>query len=557
MAAINTAVQNSNSVQRNEGLALLAPAQSNTTRLEQLVALAQNPAEKPLARGQALAEIDGITGGRRATLQLLDGGAPQTASARTEASVLALNARTSGGDLWSRKVDGVQNQLIQESRLNRVGNPEYSRALATLSNDIAHGRADLPEGTYTRLNVSNSISTNRTNPLAIQPISPENSTRTIDQLAPDAGRNNAEITRLSDRNNAIERQLGAGGVNWFQRDGLQAEQRRNFLAITALQSANGPYAKAVNDARLQPDRSENGRVYRALADSAVASRPPVIYINGVNTDVDRSALQAMELSELFRAPVDHVVNVSSMNSLVSGAMQIIGERASNLRLGLNVTDMKIQQHLTGNPPAAQSAANLILDQLDNSSGKVKIVGYSQGAAIGSEALRMVASVLAERKVDGKLLTLAEQRAILSRIEFLGIGPGAATRHVTTAYEVRHIEAQGRMPARTVETTRHLPGLDAIDYRTISDANDPIARLLNVSGPNGETTTSPNLGGAAGAMAQMQLPEGILPHLSYFRTYEATDPGSIYNPQMSNALHQWYAGAETARNTIIRGANTGQ
>ncbi len=546
MAAINTAVQNSNSVQRNEGLALLAPAQSNTTRLEQLIALAQNPAEKPLARGQALAEIDGITGGRRATLQLLDGGAPQIASARTESSVLALNSRTFGGDLWSRKVEGIQRQLAQEAQLNAAGNPQYSQALANMSNRIANGSANLPDGTYTRVNTPEWVTTNRDNPLRIDTISAQNSRLTIQGLDNRIAANSAEIARLEQVNTTLRQRL-EGNFNPIDQGRFRAEMANNGARILRLQGDNAVAGlernKAVNDARLQGDQFENGKMYRAVADQAVPSRPPVIFINGVNTDTNRSALQAMELSAQFRAPVDHVVNVSSMDKLLSGGLNIIADRGRLGRFDNNVSDQQIQQHLTGNPPAAQTAANAILDQLDNSTGKVKIVGYSQGAAIGSEALRMVESAL-----EARGLNLDQRKAILSRIEFLGIGPAAATRHVARTY-VGEDQGGPRLAG--------IPALGAIDYRTISDANDPISRALNISDPNGGATTGNDLGRTVQGLRQLASPGGVLPHLSYFRTYMATDPGSIYNPQMSNALHQWYAGAETPRNTIIRGANTGQ
>lgn len=517
------------------------------SRLDSLLAVAQNVGASPVARGAALAEADAIAGGRVEQTLARDGGAEARLVAGTAPSAPSGRLSTRiGGEIWSQRTQGLQQQLAAEAQLQRGANPGYSRDLAAFAARLTPSNPLIPDGTYRVATPPAFVraGTRVANPLEIDTISPAASQARIQDLNGRIATNNGRIAELRQSNTELNRQLGET-INPIMRDYLVGRITVNAAQIQRLEATNVLHAvdrnKAINDARLQPSRTENGNMYQAIAEGADPNRTPVIFVNGVNTDVNRSALQAMEISAQLRTPVNHVVNVSSMDKLARAGAGILAETVWGVSISPNVADQRIQQHLTGNREAAATTANAILDQLQNTSGKVKLIGYSQGGAIGADALRMVNDILAHRGVGS-----AERTRMLARVEFLGIGPAAAERHISRSYgEV------GASPS----PVREVRELRAVDYRTIADANDPIARLLNVSNPDGSRTNGTSLGRTREALAQLTRPEGILPHLSYFRSYEATDPGSIYNPAMSRALHQWYAGTGE-RNVILRGANTG-
>lgn len=446
-----------------------------------------------------------------------------------------------GDPLWGTRVAGIEAQLQRESQLQRGVNNGYADDLAAAAAALDNGRVRLPQGSYRTATPPQYVVTESRNPLAVDTLSQRNAELTIRSLTGRINANNVEIQRLTAENTALSIRLGVEGV---VRDNPQLRERidRNSAELGRLVAENLELTtrrtKAINDARLQASRPENGNMYQAVADNAVTTRPPVIFINGVNTDVNRSALQAMELSALFSAPVHHVVNVSSMDKMISVGVDVLRDNPSGRLPDLNVTDQRLQQLMSGNRPAAATAANAILDQLLNGDGKVKIVGYSQGAAIGSEALRMVNDYL----MNVRGFNQAQRAEMLGRVEFLGIGPAAGERHIS----------RGFAGDRNTPGIRDIPELRQVDYRTLSDANDPIPQLLNVSNRDGSSTDRVNITRSLGAAASLASPTGILPHLSYFRSYMVTDPGSVYNPEVADVLHRWYAGLEIDRNEILNG-----
>jgi hypothetical protein len=500
------------------------------SRREQALSIATDPTSSPREKGQALAELDNIAGKRVLSDSYL------IAQAATNATTLG--QRSVGNDRWGERTKGAVNQLRYESALN-VADPKYSKALANGAALIEQGKAGLPEGTYRQVSVPNNIEDRRQNPIEVDKISPENAWRTIQKLDEQIENRNNRIADLKKSNADLRGSIFAV---------LHVPQiAANEVDIKRLESLNVlddlSRLKTINDTRLQNGRADNGTVFRAVATGADQSIPPIIVINGVNTDVNRSAIQAMEMSALFKAPVDHVVNVSSSDKLISGVKDTFQDRARNRKFGVDHLDMRNQQHLSGNPPAAEAAAELILYRLDTTKDKIKIIGYSQGAAIGAEALRMVDSILTKRG-----LSLEKREEMLSRIEFLGIGPAAADRHISRSYQ------EGN---EIIE----LPALKAVDYRTVSDINDPISKLVNVYeiNENGEVIDGQAAFDARliGAAYQFTSPGGVLPHLSYYKSYEVTDPGSKYNSDVEKILHQWYAGNLTKDNNLIEGENKGR
>jgi hypothetical protein len=282
-------------------------------------------------------------------------------------------------------------------------------------------------------------------------------------------------------------------------------------------------------------------MYEALANPADASKPAVIFINGVNTDMNRSAIQALEISNELNVPVKHVVNVSSMDELCSGTLQL----ATSSGLNPNEADFRVQQHLTGNPPAATTAANAILDQMYAGKGPIRVIGYSQGAAIGTEALRMVDSHLSQQVASGRI-SQQQKEDMLSRVRFLGIGPAADARHLRGDYSINEdqnsLQQATRIAGHRIEPR---PDLARVNYRTVSDRNDPIPQLVNVGGGTANLATT-----GRAAWNLQKNPQAVLPHLSYFEHYQYTDPGSVYNPQMKTELHNWFSGRSINGNQLI-------
>jgi hypothetical protein len=234
--------------------------------------------------------------------------------------------------------------------------------------------------------------------------------------------------------------------------------------------------------------------------------------------------------------------VSSMDELRSGAQRI----ATSSGLNPNEADFRVQQHLTGNPPAATTAANAILDQMYSGKGPIRVVGYSQGAAIGTEALRMVDSHLSQQVSAGRI-TQEQKLEMLGRVRFLGVGPAADARHLRGDYSVN--ENQNQIQRATNIAGHRIeprPDLGRVHYRTLSDVNDPIPQLVNVGGGTANLATT---GRAAFNLATN--PQAVLPHLSYFEHYQYTDPGAVYNPQMKTQLHNWFSGATIDGNQSLQ------
>jgi hypothetical protein len=166
--------------------------------------------------------------------------------------------------------------------------------------------------------------------------------------------------------------------------------------------------------------------------------------------------------------------------------------------------------------ASNSLASTVLNQLydpnlQKRNEPIKIVAYSQGGAITTDALRRVID-----HVNRDTSLKPEQRAAMfNRVRVLGIGPAAV--HADMPQQFRN------------------------NYRIIYDRNDPIPSLAGVEGATGfERLTDLD--------RRSQDANFLTPHLSYFRHYEITDPGSTYNRQMERQLNLWYQGS--ARNQAV-------
>jgi hypothetical protein len=444
-----------------------------------------------------------------------DGNNGINAGAPGEPTLVASSYTATSPDQAPKLRTQTADQLRLESKLNQAKDSKYANDLSTSANNIANGSASLPKGTYrATAPQQNRLASGINNPLEVDRFSGDPVAR-INQYNNDIDKTSKALREEMELNASIPIDPGSPR-------GPSQRERELSGQLGKLTEARD---KFINDARLQSSRGENGKMYQALGNEADKDKTPVIFINGVNTDASRSAGQALELSNEFRAPVNHIVNVSSMDKLSKAGKGIVGSTSLNP----NDADLRIQQQLTGNRPAATTAANAILDQMYDpklraANAPIKMVGYSQGAAIGAQALRDVDSHLTRQVQAGKL-TQQEKVDMLSRVRFLGIGPGAAERHLSQQY-VRNADGSNSRVS--------VPDLKNVKYRTVADKEDPIAALVGVGKNSVDLGTT--------VWAGNQLAGGhIGQHLTYFKQYENTDPGTTYNSRMHTELNNWYSG----------------
>jgi hypothetical protein len=183
---------------------------------------------------------------------------------------------------------------------------------------------------------------------------------------------------------------------------------KNPLPNPAFPAPGDPAAK--NDA-------DNGKAFRVVAQNANANRTPVLYVNGINTDLGRATRTAAEISRLTGAPVDLTYNSSSVTVAVSKSLDHFENVARGQATAavpkflhgkprqqwINIdTARRVAAYANGpqvagwakrnmlqNPPSAQTTANLIAEQLDKTNDAVNVVAYSQGGAITVEALNLL------------------------------------------------------------------------------------------------------------------------------------------------------------------------
>jgi hypothetical protein len=490
---------------------------------------------------------------------------------------------------------GIRAQLDFESRL-QAQDPKYSGDLKNLDTNIGNSKTKLPGGTYTPLENKQGWLTGKTtdgkpatNALEIATYSgnQDAAVKRVGEFNKAISDETTKIAKLEKEIKALNTELTKPETDWMKQLGntvtLSKERKQAEIKLKEGQSLLAGANKGrleyergqfINNARLQSSKVADGTMNQALANPADAKKAPVIFVNGVNTDTSRSGIEAMELSNDLRVPVNHVVNVSSMNKLITGGAgigatttatdaakdaastaagplgPIIRGNGSTIDYGKGVTgdgmnavdatkiDQRIQQHLTGNRKASITTANAILDQMNNPALKgqpIKVIGYSQGAAIATQALREVDSNLTERVNADKnstspdKMTPEKKTELMSRVRLLGIGPGAADRHL------RNESKNGEVQA--------VPGLKDVKYRIIADKNDQIGKLLGVG------DAKANNGKAAGAAAQLAK-NNYDAHLSYFKTYPATDPGSRYNPQAGTELQKWFSGMPDSQTGLV-------
>lgn len=171
---------------------------------------------------------------------------------------------------------------------------------------------------------------------------------------------------------------------------------------------------------------KNGNEVTAYPTNGNNNAPHTIYINGIEEWPGLATGQGQSLANSAGVPVDTIyqhstigsVAINELGSLIGSALAGgifgVGKSLANLRSELI---QKLQ-----NPVAAGKAADQIISQLGtpDSKSEARLVGYSQGAAISAEALKMVSSKLT------KQYGADTAASMLSRVHVLTVG-GAAKR----------------------------------------------------------------------------------------------------------------------------------
>ncbi len=105
-----------------------------------------------------------------------------------------------------------------------------------------------------------------------------------------------------------------------------------------------------------------------------------------------------------------------------------------------------------NPPAARTQADRILSQLASPSNEpVYVVGYSQGAAISAQALRMVEQELVQRHGS------ATANQMLARVQVLTLGGAANANDFPAAVNVTSIAHRGDIVSQYFGANREALG----------------------------------------------------------------------------------------------------
>jgi hypothetical protein len=201
------------------------------------------------------------------------------------------------------------------------------------------------------------------------------------------------------------------------------------------------------------DNAKNGHSYRISAEGVNPKGTPIIFVNGVNTDLATAKQSAAELSRITGRPVDLTYNGSDPKTggqatvdhfrregeaeyerATPGFVRVFDQdyishrNQAGIANAINAASSEkgpdwAKKNILENPPAATAAANNILNQLNATEGSqapVRVVGYSQGGSITAEALRQVNTHLTNTVGADKA------KQMMSRVNVMTLG-GASNR----------------------------------------------------------------------------------------------------------------------------------
>lgn len=269
---------------------------------------------------------------------------------------------------------------------------------------------------------------------------------------------------------------------------------------------------------LAADSHLNGAAFRVTAPGVNPNAaPPVIVVNGIMTPFSGAASLAQEVSRVTGRPVEMVYNnsdpaVAAGIALAHHARQARARAEADynnlplpvrLAMGLNPANREafilgrttrylaeatvnpatadwVKRNTLQNPPAAQTQANMILSQLENyPNSPVRVVGYSQGAAISAEALRLVERHLVQQ--HGR--AVADQ--MLARVQVLTLGGAANANDYPSAVNVTSIAHQTDIVGQYFGANRDAFGRGDIgDFVNFIREGFGMRQHLNYLGANG-------------------------------------------------------------------------
>ncbi|MGQ9897013.1 MAG: lipase family protein [Acidobacteriota bacterium] len=278
-------------------------------------------------------------------------------------------------------------------------------------------------------------------------------------------------------------------------------------------AAPPPVSPLASDSRL------NGAAFRMTAPGVNPNAgPPVIVVNGIATPFSGAAGLAQEMSRMTGRPVEMVYNnsdpvVAAGMSLTHHARQARARAEADydklplpLRFTMNIVSPAsreafilgrttrylaeatvnpatadwVKRNALQNPPAAQTQANMILSQLASyPNDPVHIIGYSQGAAISAEALRMVERELVRQH------GVATANQMLSRVQVLTLGGAANANDFPAAVNVTSIAHQSDIVGQYFGANRQAFGRgNRGDFVNFVRDGFGVPQHLNYFGANG-------------------------------------------------------------------------
>ncbi len=269
---------------------------------------------------------------------------------------------------------------------------------------------------------------------------------------------------------------------------------------------------------LSADSHLNGAAFRVTAPGVNPNAaPPVIVVNGIMTPFSGATSLAQEVSRVTGRPVEMVYNnsdpaVAAGMSLAHHARQARARAEADynnlplpirLAVGLNPANREafilgrttrylaeataspatadwVKRNALQNPPAAQTQANLILSQLESyPNSPVRVVGYSQGAAISAEALRLVERHLVQQHGQ------AVANQMLARVQVLTLGGAANANDFPAAVNVTSIAHRTDIVSQYFGANRSAFGQGHIgDFVNFIREGFGVRQHLNYLGPNG-------------------------------------------------------------------------
>ncbi|OYT72535.1 MAG: hypothetical protein CFK52_04885 [Chloracidobacterium sp. CP2_5A] len=269
---------------------------------------------------------------------------------------------------------------------------------------------------------------------------------------------------------------------------------------------------------LAADSRLNGAAFRVTSPGADPNAaPPVIVVNGIATPFSGATSLAQEVSRVTGRPVEMVYNNSDPAAAagVTLAHQARQARAraeadynslplpARLAIGLNPVNREAfilgrttrylaeatvnpstadwtKRNALQNPPAAQTQANMILAQLESyPNSPVRVVGYSQGAAISAEALRLVERHLTQQRGQ------AAANQMLARVHVMTLGGAANANDFPAAVNVTSIAHQTDIVSQYFGANREAFGRGNVgDFVNFVREGFGVRQHLNYLGANG-------------------------------------------------------------------------